>query len=216
MKKQKLKFKETEKGVVIERKVNRLRELLPLFWNSYQHMYDARKTNIQNNINFLLLIISILSVISITLLTYFENLYFLFPLLIQFLAFIILLRSFFIKAPQIHWFELKETLKNLDSDNFDEEFIVTLKALEDDTYIYLEEMGNIKNLSLYSLIFSLYNILLALAFIYLDKMNLFFLIILLNICFFLIISVYYKKQPKFKFKENYNKYKEEIEKWLTR
>ena len=205
MLKQKTKFKETE----IER-------ILPLVWNSYQHMYDARKTNIQNDTNFLLVIISFLSVVSITLFTYFENEIFLFSALFQLIAFVVLLKSFFIKGSAIHWFEFKETLKNIEQGKFNEDLFASLKTLENDTYTYLIEMGKITKISLYCIIVSLYSILLAFAVLYFEKTILYVLVITLTICLLLLICVYYKKQPKFNYDENYKKYKKEIEKWLKK
>ena len=202
----KSKFKQTE-----------LERILPLVWSSYQHMYDVRLTNTQNRTNFLLVIISFLSVISITLFTYFKDNIFLFSALFQLIAFIVLLKSFFIKGgPAVHWFELKETLENIERGKFNEDIIATLKALEDDTYTYLTEMGKITRISLYSIILSLYSILLALTFVYFEKPILYTLIIFLTVCLLLIIYIYHKKQPKFKFGENEKKYKKEIEEWLIK
>ena len=47
-----------------EEKESELKRILPIIWNSYQHMYDVRSSNIQNRANFLLIIISFLPILS--------------------------------------------------------------------------------------------------------------------------------------------------------
>jgi hypothetical protein len=85
-----------------EAKEKELERILPLAWNSYQHMYDVRKTNMQNSANSLMAIISFLSVVSITLFTYFRNEIFLISTGFQLVAFVVLLKSFFLKGPPAH------------------------------------------------------------------------------------------------------------------
>ncbi|KKK89002.1 hypothetical protein LCGC14_2737510 [marine sediment metagenome] len=78
-------------------KKEKLKEILPLAWNSYQHMYDTRVNSTQTQINFLLIVISFLSIFSFMLFDYSKYMAFLFPIMLQFVAFVILLKSFFIK-----------------------------------------------------------------------------------------------------------------------
>src|SRR3989344_7422030 len=88
-----------EMNSIKEIKRNKLKEILPLFWNSYQHMYDVRERNIQTTINFLLIITTFLPILCVTFYTtkLFDNKIILIPILFQILALLILLKSFYLK-----------------------------------------------------------------------------------------------------------------------
>src|SRR3989304_6061860 len=119
------------------KKIEKQKEIskkLPLFWSSYQHMYDARENTIRNNTNFLLVVVSFLPLLSISLFTYFNSEIFLISVLFQIIAFFILIKSFFIKKHNIPWLELNSTLKNIENEEFDICLFASLKALENDTH----------------------------------------------------------------------------------
>lgn len=198
-----------------KRRLEQLKEITPSLWNSYQHMYDVRKKGMQNKVNFLLIIISFLSAISIALFTYFESYLFLIPFLLQLASFVILLKCFFIKEEfKVHWFKAEELFENLDKGNFYQDLFADLKALEVDTWIYITEVGRTIKISLYILLLSLYSLLLTLIFMYFKGEVLYFLTLILTIILVLIICVYYKMQPEFKYKSNYKKYREQVDKWM--
>lgn len=201
--------------MVNKRKLKQLKEITPSLWNSYQHMYDVRITGMQNKANFLLIVISFLSAISITLFMYFKNYLFFIPFLLQLTAFVILLKSFFIKEEfKVHWFKAEELFENSDKGNFYQDLFADLKALEDYTWIYLTEVKRIIKISLYILLLSLYFLLLTLIFMYFEREVLYFSILILTIISVLIICIYYKKQPEFKYESNYKKYREQVNNWV--
>lgn len=198
----------------ISEKRKKIAKIIQPLWDSYQHMYTVRKSNTQNNINFLLIVVSFLAVMSITLYTYFKYDPFLFPILFQVAALLILFKSFFISG-KIPWLELKEILKNLDDNDFEESLFATLKAAEDETYKELKEMGKLIKVSLYLILFSLYSTILAVNFIFFENTILYFLTIIITGVFAYLIY-YYQKRPAFTFDDDYKRYKSEIKKWLEK
>lgn len=198
-----------------KRKLGQLKEITSSLWNSYQHMCDVRRTGMQNKSNFLLIVISFLSTISISLFTHFDSNLFLIPFLLQLVSFGVLLKNFFIKEEfRVHWFESDLLLENLNKENFYQDLFADLKALEDDTWIYTTEVERNVKISSSILLLSLFSLLLALIFMYFNEEVLYFLTLILMIMLVLTLCVYYKKQPRFEYKSNYKKYKEKIDNWM--
>lgn len=195
-----------------------LRSFLPLFWNSYQHMYDVRATNTQSRINFLLVIISILSLICFEL-SRISNL-FLIPLIPQTIAFLLLLKVFFIEPPQIHWFNMTKflskeiVLEDIQNGKLDRNLVAELKSREDDTWSYLVDMGKIVRASIRLLLLSLFLIMLLSIIIYFSNWELYIAIFFLIVSSLLIYS-YYKKQPPYAFEGHFENYKKQIDGWLN-
>ena len=147
-------------------KIKKLKETLPLFWNSYQHMYDVRERNSSSKINFLLIVATFLPLLSLGLYELFNNHIILIPILLQVTAIIILLTSFEAgKYAQIHWFKLekKEDLKELE-EGFEVRFISKLKELERGTWIRMYEEGKIIVISRHLVMFSLFSLMLSILF----------------------------------------------------
>lgn len=196
-------------------KREKLKEVAPLLWGSYQHMYDVRKTNVDNRTNVLLIIISFLAGVSIMLYTSFKDLLFLIPFLFQVVSFIVLLKVFFINYKQVHWFKSsdKKLLNDLDKEEFYQDLFADLKALEDDTHIYEIKANKIGEYSMYLLIISLYATILRLVFMYSNNIQLYLSVTTLTILL-LFVCIYYKKQIKFNYESNYKKFREQIDNWL--
>lgn len=199
-----------------------LERILPLAWNSYQHMYDVRATNTSNRINFLLIIVSFLPIACITLFTELNKSVFLLPIIPQIIAFTILLKVFFIKPPEIHWFnmvkyQIKEiVLDDMKNKEFNKKLLSELKALEDDTWLYLREMRGMLKISSYLIVFSLYLIVSISIFLYFESNLMLYISNLFLITFLLWLCLYYHKQPKYDFSNNYQKYQKQIEDWLNK
>ena len=163
----------------------------------------------------MVIVVSFVPVICIALFTHFNDYLFIIPALFQLIALLILLKSFFIKGQMIPWFKLDETLKDLDESNFEVSLFARLKALEDDTWTDLVEMGKIIKNALHLLLFSLLALILAGVFNYFKATVLFYVLTIMFVFGFYYLYVnYYQKLPSFNSKENYEKYKKEIEKWL--
>ena len=196
-----------------KKKIEQLKEITNSLWSSYQHMYDTRITRMQNKTNFLLITISFLSVISISLFTHFENLFFIFAFLLQLISFVILLKVFFIKNPMIHWFKSEELIENLDRQEFNQNLFADLKALEDDTWVYMKKAEIIIHISVFILLLALYTIPLTLIFIYFNGIALYISVLFLTIIS-ILICIYYMKQPNFKYESSHKKYKKQIDDWI--
>ena len=197
-------------------KLEKLREIIPSLWNSYQHMYDIRRTGVQNRSNFLLLIISFLSVISIMLFTHFNNILFFIPFLLQLASFIILLKSYFVKELKVHWFEYKSLFENLDKNEFYQDLFSDLKALENSTYVYMKEIIKVTNISIYLLLISIYSLFFLLTFIYFEEEVLYLSILILTAIFLLLICFYYRIQPKLNYKSDHKEFRNEVDEWIKK
>jgi len=138
-------------------KKEKLKEVLPFFQSSYQHMYDVREGNIQNAINILLIVATFLPIACITLYAARRNWFILLPVVFQISALLLLLKSYFVEAkPYVHWFKLDKTLKDIDDGEFETAFLGDLKALEQRTNITKNIRGKMINHSLHLIIFSIY------------------------------------------------------------
>ena len=199
-----------------DEKIKKLKEILPLAWNSYQHMYDTRRTSTKNSASFLLVAISFLSIISLSFFDYFKNEIFLFSLFIQVIAFSILLKMFFIEKPLwVHWFKIDSTLKNLEKSKFEEDLFASLKSIEGWTWVYINEMNKIITFSIYATILSLYTSLLGLIFIYFGYLVEYILTLILTILIITLLA-YYKKNTNYNLNLKFKNYSKIIEEWLNK
>lgn len=185
---------------------------LPLFWNSYQHMYDVRVSMFQSSRNFLLVVISFMLVISISLFFRLGNIFLLVPPIIQLIALVILFKTFFIKS-MVHWFEYDSTLKDIEKKKFDMDLFATLKTVENWTHKYQKETTKIMENALLLIIFSLYLIFIILAEMYFT-FPLKYLIYLILIISLLILWGYYKKQPEYNYEKEHKNFVEKNNTWL--
>jgi len=209
-------------------KLKKLKGVLPLFWNSYQHMYDVRVTNIQNKINFLLITVSFLPLVCIGLSGIFENNYILLlPILFQFAALVVLLKSFFIMPPPVHWFRIEKTadefkkerytLNLLEADEFEADLIAELKAIENRTDDHRCKMRKIIRAARFLLIFSLFDLLLAVVFALLKgSVMLFALTTAVFFGFSWLYIFYYLVAQKPPSGADKRAYKEQIHNWLKK
>ena len=188
--------------------------ILPILWSSYEHMFEARKTGTQNNINFLLLVASFLPVICLTLYIHFNSPLFLIPTLFQVAALLILLKSFFIRRQILPWLSLKNTLKQLDNDIFETELFAILKMVENDTFNYKKALEIIIKRALFLLIFSIFLIVLGFLFMFLSGSISLYVVTVLLLIVFVLLYFFYKEVPEFNYKNDYEDAKSNIEKWL--
>ncbi len=195
-------------------KIEKIKMILPILWSSYEHMFESRRTATQNNINFLLIIVSFLPVICLTLYTYLKSSLFLIPAAFQVIALLILLKSFFIKKQMIPWLKLKETLEELDDDTFESNLFAALKALENETGIYLKIVEPIINRALFLLISSIFLIVLAFLFVFLNGSISLYIGTILLLIVFVLLYFFYKEMPSFNFTNEYTNCKNDIERWL--
>jgi len=196
-----------------EEKLNEIKRLLPIVWDSYEHMREIRKRGADNFRNFLLIVISFLPLISLSLFNHFDNILFFIPIVFQLVAFLLLIKTYFINEPQVPWINPKDFPNRIDQNKFDIIMFSQLKALEDDTFTQLNKTGKYVTWSLYTLLFSLYTLVLAVFFIYFSSFVLYLLIIFLTellIC----IYIFYHKQITYETNKNMIRYLEQIEKWL--
>ena len=205
-------------------KIKKIEKILPLLWNSYEHMFGARRTGIQNNLNFLLIIASFLPAICFMSYFYFKKPLFLIPTVFQFSAILILLKSFFIKGkkgkkgkkgPRIPWLELEKTILQLENKTFEIDLCANLKAAENDTWIYMGTLNKIIRKALILLILSIFLIaLLFLSELLNGSFSLYIGAVLLLLLLFLLLHFYYERLPKFNYENDYERYKNIIDKWL--
>jgi len=202
-----------------EDRIKRLREHLPLLWNSYQQMHDVRERRAKGMIDFLLVISTFLPILAVTLFTtsLFNNPLILFPLIPQFLSIVILLKYFVVGNPSVHWFKLdKNFLAGLDNGNFEIELIASLKQLENMTFISMNEEGKLIRHSRNLILFSLFALVLSMIFIlFSGSLYLYFISLILIVISGYIFLVYYKRTPDFsKLDEDFNNSKKLLEDWI--
>jgi len=195
-----------------EEKQKEFSRILPLIWASYQHMYDVRVNTSQDSRNFLLIVISFILAISISLFLRFGNVFLLFPLFLQLSALVILFKTLFIKTI-VHWFEYKRTLKDIEKKEFDKNLFITLKTLENWTWVYQKDVRKITETSLYLIIISIYlTLLIFVGMNFTSPLNCIGYSIIT--IFTLILFGYYKKQPKYEYEKEHRKVMDEFDKWL--
>ena len=197
-------------------KTEQIKEISSLLWDSYEHMFTARKTNNQNSVNFLLVIVTFLSAISINLYTYFKSEIFLVPEALQIIALLILLKSFFIiTSIWTPWFKMEETVKNLDNEKFWTSTFAVLKTMENSTMVELTEIQKVIRKSLFLIIFSLYSTILAWLLL-IFKTEILYISILILSAGFVWLYFYYRTLPTFNFDEDINRYTKQIDEWLRK
>ena len=213
-------------------KVEKIRMILPILWSSYEHMSESRRTETQNKINFLLIVVSFLPVLCVTLYIALNSRLFLIPTLFQLLALLNLLKSFFIvdrKLPMIPWLNVSlpskasedDTLKELEEDIFETRLFAALKAAEEDSGIYLKELKKIIKISLHLLIISIFLIGLVYIFVFLkgdDRLSPDLIVCCLYageglLVLFLCLYSFYKNVPASQFKTKLDAFKNRIEEW---
>ncbi|MFZ5770864.1 MAG: hypothetical protein ACOY4W_05495 [Thermodesulfobacteriota bacterium] len=79
----------------------KIKDILPILWSSYEHMYQARETGTTSSINFMMIVATFLPIFCLTLYNAFKSTLFLFPILFQVAALLILLKRFFIKGQNL-------------------------------------------------------------------------------------------------------------------
>lgn len=198
-------------------KREKLRKILPLAWNSYQHMYNTRAKNIENQINFLLIIVSFLPIISLILFQKFDNPIFLVPILPQFIALIFLLKPFFMKNwPIVNWMPWEWVKESILKNQFDQELFASLKGLENVTWTFQGIMKNLIKTSVYLLLLSLYGIILAVLSEYLQLQFYSYLLIFILGILLVSVLIFYEKQPDLMKKaiSEIEEFKKQIEDWI--
>jgi hypothetical protein len=193
--------------------IGEIKDILPILWSSYEHMYEVRETGTTTGINFLMIIATFLPIFCLTLYLAFTSPLFLFPILFQVAALLILLKRYFIQG-QIPWLELKETLSQLDDNSFAVELLATLKAAETDTYMRLGALTTVIKRALVLLVFSIFLTALASLFMLLKGSVLLYVTTALLAIVFLLLCVFYKQVPRFDFANEQKNVKNDIEKWL--
>lgn len=197
-----------------EEKKQKIKEILPLLWNSYEHMYEARESNIKNSINFLLVVVSFLPATCLTLYELFSSSLFLIPIIFQLMAFFVLLKSFFVKT-EIPWLETKETLSHLKNGTFEIDLFATLKAAESGTYAYLQKMRDLIKRAIFLLTFSIFLILLACLFISFNGNTLLYVMTLSALILFLLLYLFFYKEAQVSnFKSEYKNILENVTNWI--
>lgn len=209
-------------------RIEKIKMILPILWSSYQHIYEARETATQNKINFLLIVVSFLPVICIALCSTFENDLFLIPTMFQFLALLVLLKSFFVvgrKAQRIPWLNVSlppkplgdDTLRELEDNAFEIRLFAGLKAAEEDTGIYMKEKNRVIKLALYLIMVSIFLMSLAYLFVLMKRYQ------MLTPWFpyageglsilFLFLLPFYEKIPRSEFNKKHEAFEQRIEEW---
>ena len=196
-----------------EEKREEIRRILPLLWNSYQHMYDVRVKNIATQINFLLIVVSFLLTFSFSLFEYFNDYIFFLSIFFQVIALFTLIQVFFMKMPDVHWFEIEPTLESIQNKKFDENLFGDLKLLEGDTWSYLKKMERIRLISVCSILISLFITIFIFVLSYPSSLINSILILFL---FLLLVIFYIKDQPNYKYRDNLENhlYRKKTANWL--
>ncbi|MFH1235604.1 MAG: hypothetical protein V1685_01550 [Parcubacteria group bacterium] len=193
--------------------IGKIKDILPILWSSYEHIYEVRETGTTSGINFLMIIATFLPIFCLTSYSAFKSPLFLFPILFQVAALLILLKRYFIKG-QIPWLKLKETLLQLDDNSFAVELFAALKACENGTYMRLRALNTVIKMALALLVFSIFLTALASLFMLLKGSVLLYVATALLVIVFLLLCFFYKQVPRFDFANEEKNVKNDIEKWL--
>jgi hypothetical protein len=177
-----------------QEKINRLKEILPIFWNSYQHMYDARERKAKGMIDFLLVISTFLPVLVVALYStdLLHHWLILLPILPQLTSLIILLKYFVVGTPAVHWFKLdKDLLESLNNGDFEIYTIATLKKLENFTKVSMDSESNLIKKSRELLLFSIFLLSFSSLFIFFNgNISLYISVLLLIFLGYYVYFVY--------------------------
>ncbi len=199
-----------------------LREISPLFWYSYQHMFDTREGIGQSNINFLLVVSTFLPIFCVTLFTtdMFRKEIILIPVVFQFTALLILIQSFFIKVGRyVHWFDLNDDniIKSIENDEFELNLICDLKDLENGTWENMLERNSLIRKALYLIIFSIFSTALSISFVLLNGDLMLYIIVLMISAFFIFLYKKYHavKEPESGIKKR-DQYYHMLKNWIDK
>jgi len=203
----------TEEQEKNDNRTKKITDILPILWSSYEHMYQARETGTTSGINFMMIVATFLPIFCLTLYTAFKSKFFLFPILFQVAALLILLKRFFIKG-QIPWLEFKDTLSKVDNNSFSVGLFATLKAAENSTYMRLSALETIISRSLFLLVFSIFLTALASLFIFLEGGLFLYIATALLVFLFFLLGLFYKQVPRVQLDTEEESFKKEINKWL--
>ncbi len=193
--------------------VAKINDILSILWSSYEHMFEARETVSTSGINFLMIVATFLPIFCLTLYIAFDSRLFLFPIIFQVAALLILLKSFFIKG-QIPDLKYKDTLEKLDDNSFAVWLFATLKAAENGTHIRLKALRILIKRSLFLLVFSIFLTALASLFMILEGGLFLYVATALLVLLFLLLYLFYKEVPEFQFDSEEKRIKDDIDKWL--
>ncbi len=197
-----------------EKRINKIEGILQLLWNSYQHIYLVRETKTQNFINFLIVVATFLPIFSVSLLGD-KYPYYLFPVILQLMALLILLKPLIIKG-MVPWFEYKEILSHLDKGTFAIDVFSELKHMEYVSEKRLKHSRKLIKTSLTLLVTSIYLIALSYIWIYfMGTIQHYVSIVLLTLLFFGVICFYNMKPTETKKDYTKQEIREEIERWVN-
>ncbi len=104
-------------------------------------------------------------------------------------------------------------IKNINKNKFEIDFISDLKAIEDDTWIYIGFQKTLIKISIFLIISSLYSLVIILLILYLRGNLLYIFLAIIGISGPLLYF-YYRKQPKYNYDSNYRKYFNKIKDWF--
>jgi hypothetical protein len=191
----------------------KIKDILPILWSSYEHMFEVRETGTTNGIHYLMIVATFLPVFCLALYTAFTGPLFLVPILFQIAALLILLKRFFIKG-QIPWLEMEKTLSQLNDNDFEAALFATLKATEVDTWIRMRAFQTIINRALFLLVFSIFLTALASVFMFINGSIQLYVVTALLVVVFSFFFFFYKEVPESKVNDDEKRYTDEIKKWL--
>jgi hypothetical protein len=184
-----------------DKKTNRLRESLPIFWSSYQHMFDVRERKTKGMIDFLLIISTFLPVLAVALYStdLLHNWLILLPIIPQIISIVVLLKYFVVGNPAVHWFKLDENLlKKLENNNFEIETIVALKKLEGLTWISMNAESSLIRRSRNLILLSLFMLMLSAVFVlFVGNYLLYIFLLVILIISYYVYFVFYREKPNF-------------------
>ena len=173
--------------MVEQDKHKKIKDIFPILWNSYEHMHNVRETNVINGIHYLIIVATFMPIFCLTLYMVFnKSIFFLFPILFQIVALLILLKKFFIKI-EIPWIELENTPKQLDRDVFEVSWFAELKAFENDTNRCRKAFRAIIKEGLALLLSSIFLTALASVFLFMNGEILLYVVIVILIVVFILL-----------------------------
>ncbi len=196
-------------------KNKKLKDIIPILWSSYEHMFAVRETGTTNGINYLMVVATFLPVFCLTLYMAFQSILFLVPILFQIAALLILLKRFFIKG-QIHWFKLEDTLLQLDNNALEKYLFAELKAFEDDSWRRSGAFSTIIKRALFLLVFSIFLTSLVSAFVFMKGDIQLYVVTVFLVVVFLLLYFFYKEVPENKFEDDKQRYLNDINIWLKK
>lgn len=196
-----------------KQKKHKIKEIIPVLWEIYKHIYDVRDKNISNGINYLMIVATFLPIFNFMLYQNFDDQIFLLPIIFHFAALLILFKRFFISG-KIPWLSSKEIFNNIDNQSIETELFSDIKSAEQDTRYRLIKYRRIIKVSLFLIVYSIF--LTGLAFLYFkfrESNSLFYIVSLITFLFALILLFYFNWQ-EFDFDKEKDKVKDELKAWI--